>query len=208
MRRLSGLVVAGLGIMMVASMVVTSLWDVGPRPAAPPQAADRTFVGDVVDGVQDQIELVRAMECPPDMPDCTKTARERHRKWLRGGYGYTRQWRLHYAHRIKRRILNVAAVKWGRKYNTRFHRRREWRDFTDNPRMCVAYGAMCCYVPATSDYCRRKWLSDPRRIFVKNVLVCAGQIGLAIIGTRGTSGATRKTIIGGTGALCTWDKMP
>lgn len=192
-----------------AGIAVLALIAALHSPAEPTRPRVEQLAGpSFIDAATTALAQASAMECQWDQPECTRTARERYRKWKRGGYGYTPQWRLHYARKIKRAILNQAALEWGRKYNTRMKRREEWNDYTDNPRMCIAYSAMCCFIPDESDYCKRRWVRDPKRLFVKDVLVCAGQIALARIGVRGASAGTKKTIVGGTGALCAWDKMP
>lgn len=160
--------------------------------------------------------VVARMECPSDMPDCSKTARERYEKWQRGGYGWTRAVRLHWGRSIKRQILRQGFRIFTRKYpNREWHRRKQWMEYRDGmywngrQRICIT-NASFWYLGDSNpgDYCEQRWYDDPRRRFVKNVLVCAGQIALARIGLRSAPASTRRMIVGGTGALCAWDKMP
>lgn len=191
---------SGVVVALAATLAVSMLTIDHPPPRHPPSTF---WVTDMVTGVRSHLATV---ECPSNMPDCTMTARERYRKFLRGGYGRTPAWkRLHYGTRIRHQIIHIAKVKWFRHHRRPFHAPRRWRRYTHHD-VCVVHEGFD-YWRDTSDYCARIWYRDPKRRFVKNVLICGGEIALAVIGSKGAGARTRKTVIGGTGTLCTWDKM-
>ncbi len=185
--------------------------DPATRRARPPQQLAGTSF---LDTAQASIRLA-AMECPYDMPECTATARDRYRKWQRGVYGSTPADRqVRYTRKIRRQIINMAArIFHNNNPGKPFYPRAKWRRFVQRDR-CVGdtYIATRDGRLRYSRFCGRPFYNHPEwgtaRKWVKWIDLCAGEIGLAVLGTRGLGAARRSTLVAGTGWFCTWKNTP
>lgn len=95
--------------------------------------------GTVHGSVQQQVNMA-AMECPGDMPNCTRN-RQFRRNYRQGDYGKVRaRADINYSNRFRRSMMRKTARKWNRNHRSNFDRTEAWRHFINHD---------TCFTPKT-----------------------------------------------------------
>lgn len=168
-----------LGITVIAAVPANAADD---RPDTTPEPVT----------IRSSQQAAAAMECPSDMPNCTRTPRQHRRAFRRGNYGYADELMGYPSSKLDK-IITLARRSHNRKYRNNWTRRETRRHFNwfrrhDN-----------CVLTKGGNICPGR-VRRSHRVAIKKVAVCGGEIGL--IWMSGGSGLAWKVIIGG--GLCGW----
>lgn len=187
-----------IAVMVTAFLVLTGVAVTEDRPLAKPEpvVADRALFIDMA--LQ---STARAMECPGDMPYCTKNsyARDRVRKFRNGRLGRIyRGEHVRYPRRIRRKIIH-GIIHVSPRYG-RHDRKSAWQKFLEHD-TCITWTDRngSTWPAVCRNGVQRMRRLNPTEV---TVLVCSSGFYLALLGS-----GFNPIAAGAGGVGCMWEKL-